>query len=252
MAEYCEAAISKGIRVMGIANHLDPGLPHADSYDHLKLLAELNEARDRYKDRLTILAGIEVTYQSDIEALILNALEKIEVDFIIGSVHLVGGAEFTITEEEGARNYFREKHTAQEAYEPYFEEVLRAVKSGFFDVLGHIDVIRRYGAMAPEPLRAEDYYGLLRRTIEGLIKRDMALEVNSSGLFHHTAEIYPSADILRLYRELGGKRISLGSDAHRPAEIGRGFDEAIKLIKSNGFKAITYFERRLSREMPLT
>lgn len=253
VSEFCEAAISKGIRIIAITEHLDldPGLFHANAYNHESTLAELEEARDRYRGKLTILTGLEVTYQSDLEDSISCALEDINADFVIGSIHILGRPGHTITEEEGARNYFKDKQTAREAFEPFFEETLEAVKSGFFDVLGHIDVIKRYGGFAAEPLRAGDYYGVLRRIIEGLIRRDMALEVNSSGLYHHAQEIYPSADILRLYRELGGRRITFGSDAHKPGDVGRGFDHAVRLIKSHRFSAITFFERRSPKEVPL-
>jgi len=251
--KYCARAESLGLRELAFTNHLDldPGLSHAGSYNHSTFIEEVRESTARHPD-LAIKIGVEVTYQTRLKKEIASALDGIEVDFIIGGIHVVGAAENTISEEEGARIYFRDKNSAKEAYEPYFEEALDTVRFGHFDVMGHLDVIKRYGSSIVGAFRIGDFYGFLRRILEGMIKRDIALEVNSSGLFHHVREIYPSAEILKLYRELGGRRLTIGSDSHRPEDLGRGLDEAVAAIRRAGFDEITLYEKRIPRQVKLT
>lgn len=253
VAEFCRSAIEKGIKTIGITNHLDldPGLEHCGDYNHQAVLEEVERARKTFGDSLQIVVGVEVSYQSEYENEIARALDAIKADFIMGSVHMLGGADYIITEENGARNFFRNKSDPQEVYGVYFQEVLRAVKFGYFDVLGHLDVIKRFGETLFQPLRPNEYYGEIRRIIEGLIKRNMALEVNTSGLHHLVKEIYPSPYILKLYRELGGTMLTLGSDAHNPGDIARGFDQAVKLITMEKFSYLTIFQDRTPKQVQL-
>ncbi len=250
--EYCAAAEKNGYRELGFSEHLDldPALPHYNTYDHAEATGAIEKAAAQYPD-ITLRTGIEVTYQPEFEGKIVAAIEDIQLDYIIGSVHIIGEAENCITVEEGAREYFRDKYSAEEGYGPYFELVLEAVKFGYFDVIGHFDVIKRYGSSILEPLDPHDFYGPIRRILEGIIKRDMSLELNTSGLFHHVREVYPSAGILKLYHELGGRRLTLGSDAHRPEELGRGMNKAVDILRRLGFEEITVYEKRLPRQVPL-
>ena len=250
--KYCIKAKESGYRELAFTNHLDldPGLPHAKTYDHSLFAEEVRDAAGRHPD-LTIRIGIEVTYQSALKKEIASVMDGIEADFIMGGIHIIGATENTISEEEGSRIYFRNKNSTKEAYAPYFEEVLHAVRFGHFDVIGHLDVIKRYGSSIIGQLRIGEFYGFLRRILEGMIKRDIVLEVNSSGLFHHVREVYPSLDIVKLYRELGGRRLTIGSDAHRPEDLGRGLDQVVELIRHAGFNELTLFEKRIPRQVKL-
>lgn len=251
--QFCKSAIEKGIKIIGITNHLDldPSLEHCGEYNHKAVLEEVELARRNFDDTLKILIGVEVSYQPEYENEIAKTLDAIKVDYIMGSVHMLGGADYIITEENGARNLFRNKSDPREVFEAYFQEVWRAVKFGYFDVLGHLDVIKRFGETLFHPLRPNEYYGEIRRIIEGIIKREMALEVNTSGLYHPVREIYPSSYILKLYKELGGTMLTLGSDAHNPRDVARGFEQALKVITLEKFSRFTIFENRIPKQVQL-
>lgn len=255
LEEYCVRASAVGFRELGFANHMDfhPSLPHAGKYSHENFLREAEQTRERYPE-IVLRVGVEVTYQSKLEDEISGTLSGLKLDYALGSVHIVGEECFCITEKDGAERYFRDKFSSLEAYGPYFETVMALVKSGLFDALGHIDVIKKFTTAlgdSAESFEIREFYGPVRKILEGLIKRDMALEVNTSGLFHPVEEIYPSSFILKLYRELGGRRIVIGSDAHRPGELGRGLEEAVEMLRKLGFKELTVFENRTPRQVPL-
>ncbi len=255
LEEYCLRASAVGFRELGFANHMDfhPSLPHAGKYDHESFLTEAEQTREKYPE-ITLRIGVEITYQPELEDLIRRALNALKLDYVLGSVHIVGDGCFCVTEKEGAEKYFQDKFSPLEVYGPYFEAVMGVVKSGLFDALGHMDVIKKFaGAVGdqPESFEIREFYGPVRKILEGLIKRDMALEVNTAGLFHPVEEIYPSSFILKLYRELGGRRIVIGSDAHRPGELGRGLEEAVEMLSRLGFRELTLFQNRAPRQVPL-
>jgi len=255
LEEYCVRASDAGFRELGFANHMDlhPCLSHAGTYDHERFLREVEQTSARYPD-IVLRIGVEVTYHRELEGEIYKALSGLKLDYVLGSVHIVGENCFSITEREGAERYFQDKFSPPEAYGPYFDTVMALVKSGLFDALGHMDVIKKFASAVSEFYESFDireFYGPVRKILEGMMKRDMALEVNTSGLFHPVEEIYPSSFVLKLYRELGGERVIVGSDAHRPGELGRGLDEAVEMLRGLGFGELTVFENRMPRQVPL-
>jgi histidinol-phosphatase (PHP family) len=123
---------------------------------------------------------------------------------------------------------------------PYFEEIIGAARSGLFDTIGHLDFVKRYLVphVMPADLAAapELYEPVLRALIEG----GTALEVNASGLRQVPRETYPSAAIVARYRELGGRHVTIGSDAHRTEWFAYGLEEAYRHAAGAGFEALTF------------
>jgi len=250
--DYCGRASELGLVELGFTNHLDfdPALPHRGYYNHPAMLDEIKFARDKFPG-LKLRAAVEVTHQPEYKKEISDYLAENEMDYVMGSVHIVGGAENCVTESEGSREYFKDKYDARTGFAPYYEVVLDAVRFGHYDVLGHLDVVKKFGGANTEGTDSIGNYGIIRAILEGVVKRDMAIEVNSSGLFHPAKEIYPAYDILVLYRELGGHRIVIGSDAHTPADLSRGTDEALKAIVEAGFAELTIYENRIPKQVPI-
>jgi histidinol-phosphatase (PHP family) len=136
--------------------------------------------------------------------------------------------------------------TIGEATAPYFAEVAAAVRSGLFDTLGHLDMCKRWlvhwfppAAFAAAP---ELYEPILRL----LVDSEMALEVNSSGLRQGPHETYPAGWVVARFRELGGQRVTVGSDAHLPQSFAFGLEEAYEIVAAAGFSGLT-LERALER-----
>ena len=133
-----------------------------------------------------------------------------------------------------------EGRSLAEIVEPAFTEVEAAARSGLFDTLGHLDVVKRYlhPHVSAEALAAapELYEPILR----ALVESGTALEVNTSGLRHPVAETYPAASIVARFRELGGRAVTVGSDAHRRDQfawaLADGYDEAA----AAGFDALSF------------
>ena len=230
--EYCEQAAAKGLGEICFLEHLDlyPQDPYCRYLDDAAYAAAVAEARAKFGDRLRVCWGVEVTYLPSLEQEIAEYIAGKNYDCVAGGVHLIFHGEGGISEEMEALETFA-RHEAEEVYENYFEHVSAMVRSGLFDVICHLDLVQRYGVHHAPRFDLGRYYGTLRRILEGMIKRETALEVNSSGLRQAPQASYPSREILKLYRELGGELITLGSDSHNPGHLAGGLEECRKLVQ---------------------
>jgi histidinol-phosphatase (PHP family) len=116
----------------------------------------------------------------------------------------------------------------------------RAIRSGLFDAIGHLDVVKRYltpHVTAADLATAPELYEPL---LQGLVDRGTALEINTSGLRQEAREIYPPAAIIARYRELGGDRITIGSDAHRADTFAWALDDGYRVAAAAGFDSLTF------------
>ena len=134
----------------------------------------------------------------------------------------------------------------------YFDQLLLVAKWGRFDSLAHLTYPLRY-MLAQPGLRVEisRYQEKIDAILTELIEGKKALEVNTSGLRQHIGETLPNAEIVRRYYELGGTYITLGSDAHRWADVSAGIEEAMSMIYKIGFRHYTIYAKREPRMVPI-
>ncbi len=64
--------------------------------------------------------------------------------------------------------------------------------------------------------------------------------MNTSGLRQEVGETYPSATVVARYRELGGGRVTVGSDAHRIQHFAYGLGEGYRIVARSGFRALAF------------
>lgn len=245
VADWCELAVERGVSVIGFCEHLD--LDETDVYfnqlDYDAYRAEVAEARGRFADRIQIRMGVEIGYLPRLEKEIGEWLELHPVDFAMGSVHTIFENAGISGEYDALETFAR--YEFWEIYEEFFGQTLSLVKSGLFDVVGHFDLVQRYGA---HYLKGEmewgRLYGLIGRAFEGMILRQMALEINTSGLRQQPKACYPDPKLLAFYRELGGEQVTLGSDAHDPTLVAAGMDRAAELVRAHGLRPVEFIERQ--------
>ncbi len=134
---------------------------------------------------------------------------------------------------------FASGKTLAEAVAPYFGEVAAAIHSRLFDTLGHMDQCKRW--MLPW-FKPADYAAapqLYEPLLVALVESGTALEVNASGLRHATGETYPGPWVVARFRELGGERVTVGSDSHLPHCFAFGIEEACEIVAAAGFDRLT-------------
>jgi histidinol-phosphatase (PHP family) len=227
-AEYVAAAKAAGLLAIGIADHL-PLLPEPDpalSMQACELgdyVAEVLELKARFPG--FVLLGIEADYRPETVDQVGALLEAWPFDYVIGSVHHLGdwGFDHPAHLEEFAVRQI------DQVWAEYFELVGAAADSGLFSILGHLDLVKKFGHRATRSLDPE-----LDRLLPRVARSGVAVEINTAGLRKPVGEIYPSLDILRRLHN-AGVPITFGSDAHQPEEVGRDFAGAVTLACSAGY-----------------
>ena len=243
--EMCHCALALRIPEVGFAEHYDLH-PDETPRDFLQVeayFAEIGRCRSEFANRLIIRAGIEIGEPHLFPSETRSVLTRSPFDYAIGSLHWVGrNALFR-------HEFFRQP--ADVAFRLYYEELERMSRAGGFDVLGHLDFPVRiafdvYGGYDPRP-----YEQWIRPVLRNCIENGIALDVNTSALRRTARVLMPGPEILRWYSEMGGERVTIGSDAHRPDQVGSHLEMALEAIKDAGIRSITQFERRRPRLIPL-
>jgi histidinol-phosphatase (PHP family) len=243
----CEAAIATGVTEVAFTDHIDhePSGMCYGFYDYEKYMASIRSARDRYGDRLTILAGAEVDFNRRIKDDVERFLERHEYDFVIGSVHY--GEDGVLIFPE----YF-DRRSIDDVFREYYEELHAAADTGWFDTIGHIDLPKRYApATAGEydPMRYRESLEAIFRT---LIANGTSFEINTSGIRQAPRASMPSAQIVELYARMGGRLVTMGSDSHVPNTIGAGFVRTFTMLELAGITEVSRFRNRVREQVPIS
>ncbi len=222
---YVVEALKRGIRYLGFSDHLDldPSDKDYGYYKYENARSDFDSLIEKYGKKINLLFGVEVTFQTGLEKSILENTENKGYDYMIGSVHRLDG--FTIAGTSGIP-YFEGKDE-RTAYTAYFEEMKRMVDFDYFPVIGHFDVIKRFGVNFYGKFDAYKYEEVIREIFRTLVKQGNVIELNSSGFRQPPKEPYPSAEILRMYAEEGGTEVVIGSDAHTLKQFGQDLPETL-------------------------
>lgn len=245
MEQMIRQAIQSGLQQICFTEHLDLDYPvcpdtpadyfllNTDSY-----LYDLIRCREKYAQQIHICFGVELGLQPHLTKQLARIVSAYDFDFIIGSSHVCNG-------QDPYYPAFYENRTEEEAYREYFSSVLENLNCfDAFDVYGHLDYVVRYGPCKDREYTYETYKDIFDAILTLLLEQGKGLELNTGGLRSGLRGPNPTAAILRRYRQLGGELITVGSDAHRPADIGYAFDAAADLLQKCGFSYYTTFQKR--------
>lgn len=239
MEAACQAAIERGLDEIAFADHLDFGPDESHGYFRkTAYVAAVERCRARYGDQLTVRTGVEVGEPHLFVDEVSDVIGQDGFDVVLGSAHYAAGMK------PAWRETFFEQ-PLRLAFEAYFSQVVDLAANGDFDVLGHIDLIKRdarkFGKAYDGP---GPYADMIRSALRSLVERGKGLELNTSPLRRGQPEPCPSLEILRWYRELGGEILVIGSDAHSPEAVGADIDLAVELARSAGFDRLSTFSKR--------
>ncbi|MGD8968136.1 MAG: histidinol-phosphatase HisJ family protein [Anaerolineae bacterium] len=239
MEAACEAALACGISEIAFTDHLDFGPEDSSGYFRAtEYLAAIERCRAQYDGRLVVRAGVEVGEPHLFAAEACAVVAHADFDIVLGSAHYADGMQAAWMED-----FFEQP--LRQAYESYFRQVVDLSAEGEFDVLGHLDLVKRDAHKFGRPYDGpEPYADMIRTALRSLVERGKGIEVNTSPLRHGQPEPCPSPQILRWYRELGGEILTLGSDAHSPAAVGAHIDLAMEIARGTGFEHLATFRKR--------
>ncbi len=232
--EYIKQAIQNGTKYFGFSDHAPMNFDkkYRMSFAQMKEYEEdIKKLKEEYKKRITILLGYEVDFLDGyIDKRVLNA----KVDFLIGSVHFLKGWGFDNPEFIG---HYKSKDI-DKIWQEYFDAIIQMAKSGHFDVVGHIDLIKVFNYLPKKEIKH-----IAHQAVKEIKKANLVVELNSAGLRKPCKEIYPGAAIMELLSEYDIP-ITLSSDAHQPKDVGYEKDKLISYAKSYGYEKCAYFIQR--------
>ncbi len=232
--DYLQRAIALGVDVYGFSEHapMDFDEGYRLSFDEMEAYrADVYAAKERYKEQIELLFAYEVDWlPGHMDERVLHA----DVDYLIGSVHFIDKWGFDNPEFLSG---WKERDI-DEIWEAYFEAIEAMAKSGYFDIVGHLDLIKVFKYLPKKDVRL-----LAKDALKAIKQSGMTIEINAAGLRKPVAEPYPSEALLQEAFALEIP-ITFGSDAHAPDQVGYGYEEALTMAKRVGYTHAALFRRR--------
>jgi len=179
---------------------------------------------------------LEIEYIPGREEEIKRIIQLNPYDYIIGSVHFIEGWAF---DHPDYKDEFK-KRDIDEVYAAYFNLVEKAVASGLFDIVGHIDLIKIWGHRPRK--RSTVYY--VKKILDIIKDSGMVIEINSSGLRKPVREVYPAQDVIEMMA-LMNIPITFASDAHHPDQVGENIEDLAILAVNSGYRHIVTLDKRV-------
>jgi histidinol-phosphatase (PHP family) len=234
--EYINLFDEGKIDKLGLAEHRD-FLPCCGAYGFLNFEDYYNTVRAYREKGYEIYAGAEIDYARKVQDEIISTLEHETYDYTICSIHMID--EVSVSDKKNT-GYLMELKEFGKLLESYYYELESSIKADKFDVIAHIGVYKRY---IPEEFFVKNSYVNIIIELEHELAKLCAdsghiIEVNTSGLFSPHSSPLPGSTFLKEYYRHGGRKISIGSDAHDVRAVARGFSEAESVLRNIGFKYV--------------
>lgn len=255
----CDTAVALGLTAYCITDHFEANYqcensPFQESegwdgkefkpYEGIaNLVKELDEYRQDNKGiKTNILAGIELGQPLQGMEHTNLILSKHNFDFVMFSLHNVKDRQdfYWIDYSKADRGYIND------LVAEYYTELLHMVQTDMYDSVGHLTYPKRYAAKQGfgDMVNLSLHDELIEQILKTVISKNKAIEINTSGLRGELNELMPNEKYLRMYHDLGGVNLTIGSDSHNTKHVGDGISQAIGLAKSIGFSYVTYYEKR--------
>lgn len=247
MTEMMEASYNAGVRHMCFTDHCDmdnylTGKPDPDCFSFRDKMNEFYaKAKIAKPEDMTLCLGLELGEGNHNPDLAAKIAASPELDFVLGSLHNLKG-----TVDFFEMSYADEKF-CRDVLDLYMDELLELAKLPSFDVMAHIGYpvryIRRSGFSSN--MNMQTHGDGLKALMKILIENGKGLEINCAGYRNkYLNDSVPTIDILRMYKDMGGEVITVGSDAHKTNQAGSGLSKGFDIMRNLGYKYVTVFEKR--------
>lgn len=247
VSSLCVVAAARNIEILAITDHCDM-VPGRDGFSGF--LRSENERtlafQNVHPEQVELLNGIEIGNAINMPAETRSVLESRSFDFVLGAIHFL---------PDGTDIYQMKLQTETDVnrmFQQYFGQLADLVEMGGFDSLAHLDYPLRVLLGTVDRPTIFQYRDLVEPILDGLVRQKIALELNTRGTYDWQNRVGPEDWVLRKYRELGGTKITIGSDAHTLQRIGAGFGAAVAAMEKTGFHSFTVYRNRMAYQIPFT
>lgn len=238
---FCEYALRKNLRAIAFTDHCEVDTFYPDHYDRTTHQAyfEASKARSVFRGSLIVSIGIELGQPVQDFALADKILSTMKYDIVLASLHSVRG-------EKDFYYLDYENRDIDALLNQYFDEMLEMAEWGNFDVLTHMTYPLRY-ITGNHGIKVDmsKFSAKTDAVLKVLAEKDKALEINTSGLRGKIKETSPSLELVKRFKELGGKYVTVGSDAHCVSDLGAGLEDGMLIAREAGFNSVALFESRM-------
>lgn len=257
MEAVVKDAIAMGIEELCFTDHVDYGIKrdwddpagiitrhaieHGEEVDlvlanvnYPEFIKKFEQVKAKYEGQIVLKKGLEFGIQTHTIPQYQALANKYDWDFILLSIHQIRDLEFWTGE-------YQEGRSQKEYNDEYYEELLNVVKNfKDYSVLAHMDLIQRYDPAGFYPF--ENNREVITEILKQVIADGKGIEVNTSWHRYNLPDLQPSTPILKLYKELGGTIITIGSDSHKKVHLGAYVEETQKALKELGFEYYCTYE----------
>lgn len=247
MEDIVKDAIYRGFEEICFTDHVDYGIkidPMGKSQAELEgrvlnvnfplYFQEIEKLSQQYQGKIVLKKGLEFGVQQHTIPLFEKLFSEYDLDFVILSCHQVDDQEFWSQD-------FQFGKTQKQYNERYYQEILAVIKKyKNYSVLGHLDLINRYDKHGIYPF--EKVSDIIEEILKQVITDGKGIEVNTSASQYGMSGFTPSQDVLKLYKKLGGKIVTIGSDSHDPERLGASIEAVKKELKELGFQYYCTFD----------
>ncbi len=254
--EMAKKAYDLGITTLGFSSHTAfpfASFWHMDVRNYDEYFHDIQELKKEYEGRMEILAGVEAEYLPPISYCDVKTYDFYKPDFIIGSVH------YLVVQDKAANGCFTVDGPAQEFYkgiqmyfngdgkkaiQAYFSTQREMIQNCSFDIIGHIDLVRKRNAELKIFSETDTWYrNEIKETAKIVGKTDKIVEINTGGMTRANMDSpYPSPDFLKLLHA-EGVPVTINSDCHDANSIMEHFDSAIKVAREAGYTATHHLSK---------
>ena len=234
----CKRALEVGLHDIAFTDHCDvngeverlydlPFDPDAD-------FAAMMEVKEKYKGRLNVVCGIELGNATQYPEAARAVLDAHPYEFVIGSLHnLRGVPDFSLMSYGSMSDGL-----IRQLFDRSLDETLEMVAFPGLTTLGHLTYMHRYVTLAGKKLDFKPYYDKIEAIYRALIHRDVALELNVSTLWKGLGISMPTMELLKLYKDCGGKLVTVGSDSHAPDTLAKAIRKGYAILETVGFHEV--------------
>lgn len=246
MENMIVSSIKKGLEEICFTEHMDmdfPGIPTLPPNPFLldveKYKKEFLLYKKQYEEMITLKFGIEVGMQPQVADKNLELVRSHDFDFVIASEHLVDRMDPYYPE------FWESQPSVKAGILRYFEQTLENIQFfSDFDVLGHLDYIARYVPKGDSTYSYDIFKEVIDEILLFIVKNEKGLDLNSKALSNDAPMSNPCPEALKRYKEMGGRIITFGADAHTPEGVALCFDKIERIALEAGFSEYYTFDGR--------
>lgn len=243
----CESSVSAGLKTVAFTDHVEMDFFKEKKFDVTadESFADVSRAKEKFADKIEVCVGVELgqpIYNSDESEKLIKSKDY---DVVIGSVHNLRNKDDF---------YFLDytNYDVDALLKEYFDELLLLADWAKFDIFAHLTYPLRYIVGVNKiPVDMQRYNKKVDEILSLVAEKNLALEINTSGLRQPIGKTLPDADVVKRFRDLGGKYVTVGSDSHYTEHMGAGINEGMQIAKDCGFDCVTIFRKRCPVEIPI-